>query len=153
MLIMRRDDATAIDKYVAFKRAIDTYRVYLAQGNRIGAYVVVFSILEDRLSACYFLLHQEKNLQPRCRHPEFMRRLGFVKAQSDMTNEEYSRCAVLADERNRLIHAAMWNLDAFDQADFEGVINAARKLDNRAKRLRRARKKRLKAQGGCCAPG
>ena len=57
----KRSELSQKGKYEGFKNAFKTYNHYIEKENYIGAFVVAFSIFEDRLTACFLLDHGLKN--------------------------------------------------------------------------------------------
>ena len=48
-------------KYEHHKKANGTLNYYLEQGNFIGAYVIAYSLLEDRIRAMYVVVQRDIN--------------------------------------------------------------------------------------------
>lgn len=126
------------DKFVAFARAFDTFSHFRAQGNAIGAFVVAFSVFEDRVTASFYLAkdasgeRRPDGFVPLARKIAFLRGRGFVPlADSEMWK-------ALAAERNHLFHEAMWNIDAFQIEHGERAIAGARLAEKVRRRLRRS---------------
>ena len=129
---------TQQEKHISFKKAFETVSAYVSNKNYIGAYVVAFSILEDRITASYLLLldYMEKERPAVGKHIPFGDKLkalreGGVVELIDV--EEYRNCA---KDRNGKLHAAMWNLDAFTDGDCATVIKLARKADKLSRKIK-----------------
>jgi hypothetical protein len=52
-----RSRLSPTEKYLGFEKAHDTFRAYRERGEFLAAYVVAFSIFEDRVRGCYLLAH------------------------------------------------------------------------------------------------
>lgn len=117
-----------------FARAFETYKHYIDTQNFIGAYVIAFSILEDRISAMYmtrFIIDQgvyptEINL----RTTPFKKKVDYLHKFGDISDIEHDDWLLRAHERNSKVHAAMWNIDEFKLGDTETLVASARKADN-----------------------
>ncbi len=105
----------------------------LSQGNYIGAYVIAFSIFEDRINAMYAT---RKHLQ-RGRYPtphsvyntSFKRRLKVLKNAGDIEQTIRNDWKICANDRNEKLHAAMWNINEFKKKDAEAVLKRSREAD------------------------
>jgi hypothetical protein len=134
-----RAEKTQQQKHVAFKTAFDTFNGYLQQQNLIGAYVVAFSILEDRITAAYVLLQdllkkprsQERNFE------KFKKMIGVLNANGHIKRADYDAYLDCSEQRNCKLHAAMWNLDEFSSNDCHEVIKLARKADKVSRELKK----------------
>ena len=129
--VLRRSQASQQEKYVAFKTAYSTVSHYKSDKNFIAAYVVAFSLIEDRLHAMYVLWHQKTKGEL----PKNIDRIGFVKivrqlkAIGDIPAPESELLIAEAHERNQMLHAAMWNLDTFKNESVMCVISLSRMLE------------------------
>lgn len=132
---------TPQDKYVAFKTAYQTITHYLAQDNFLAAYVVVFSLIEDRVRAMFVVWHRDtKKNEPTSRQiaVRFSEHIHRLHMAGDIPEEEAELLLKEAKIRNELLHAAMWNLKAFDKAAVDRAVKLTRTVD----KLRRAQKKK-----------
>lgn len=133
-----RKRATQREKYLGFKAAVETYNSYVHRGEHLAAFVIAFSILEDRLTACYMLA---------CDRAGVPRPAGFVTFDTKVNALAHGRhivSATAADwrsagrERNRLLHAAMWDLGAATAGACAAAMKRARSADQVVKRLNRS---------------
>ena len=130
---------TQQQKHVAFKTAFDTFNGYLQQQNLIGAYVVAFSILEDRMAVAFMLL-RDLQKQERPSASKFIPLGDKIKELTKNGHIEqtdghlYLACA---RDRNSKLHAAMWNLNEFSSDDCHRVIKLARKADKVGRELKK----------------
>ena len=136
-----RDDLSPLEQYANFKRAVETYQHYLQIGNFIGAYVIAFSMLEDRVNVMYatrYQLQEKRSLSlPQLHMTTFSRKVIYLLKQGYITSVERADWLKCATDRNRKLHSAMWNLDEFTRADAETVLQHVRAAD----RLRKAQKR------------
>jgi hypothetical protein len=152
----RKDSLSPREQRARFAKAFDTYQHYLDTENYLAAYVVAFSILEDRVNAMYLTCYHA--VTGRAATAEDAVRLGFgyklkyLLANGVIGVEEKEAWSNLANDRNSKFHAAMWRLDEFQKEHAEGVLECVRKADG----ARRAQKSRLaaarKASGNSPAP-
>ena len=130
-------------KYVAFRTAYGLVKHYEETQNYLAAYVIAFSILEDRVKAMYVICYRNtQNGEPTTKILEE----GFRKLVSKLVHHQYI-CKALADElaneaemRNQLLHTAMWKLDAFTP----DTVTRIKSLVRLVEKLHKAKKKELK---------
>jgi hypothetical protein len=132
-------DLTPEQKYVGFRRAFDTVSTYEMAGNYIGAYVVSFSILEDRIAALFSMAKDAAGEQRPTSFETFAKKLKYLRKGGILTAGFVERCLNCANERNSKLHAAMWQLDAFRAGDSRGVIDLARAADAECRKAKRRR--------------
>lgn len=114
--------------------------INLAQDNFIAAYVVAFSLIEDRVRAMFVVWHRDfKKNEPTSRQAasSFSNHIHQLQVAGDITQEDASLLLEEARIRNELLHAAMWNLKVFDKAAIDRAIKLTRIVD----KLRRSQKK------------
>ena len=137
----RADVVKQQDKYVAFKTAYQTIAHYQDQGNFIGAYVVAFSLIEDRVRAMFVVQYRSANdgasPSPQRIAESFAKHVRQLQVASVIPQEKATQLLEEAKRRNELLHAAMCNLKAFDEAAVDRGIKLARIVD----KLRYAQKK------------
>jgi hypothetical protein len=136
---MKREHLNQQEKHVAFKTAFDTYTMYKNNNNLIGAYVVAFSILEDRMKAAYMLLHDylKKERPSPTKHIRFADKIKAFEANGFFQKSDSNSYMVCANERNGKLHAAMWNLNEFSAEDCQKVIKLARETDKLCRELKK----------------
>lgn len=130
---------TQHQKHVGFKKAFETYTNYLSSKNFIGAYVVAFSFLEDRISVAYVHL-KDIQKEKRPTQDEFIdlkKKLSFLSHHKQLTSCDFEAFKKIADDRNEKLHEAMWNLDTFTEEACISLINLARKADKLAKKIKK----------------
>jgi len=131
----KKESMTGKEKQKGFAEAFETCKKYLGKKNYIGAYVVAFSIFEDRVrAAAAFGNETGRKPKPRGFNP-LKGVVGSLKGA--LKEQEYQECVNEISKRNEKVHAAMWNLNEFSSEDTEKVISIARKVDNLARRLKR----------------
>ena len=140
---MPRNTATQQEKHIAFKNAFDTVTQCMDAKNYIGAYVIAFSLIEDRIRAMYVVWH--RSTKDAALADKELRVTGFAKQINTLRKNaknipmiEAALLLVEAKQRNQLLHDAMWNLSVFS----EPVAQRAIALTRMVERLRRAQKKK-----------
>lgn len=139
-----RVNASQQEKYATFKQAYEMITHYEKESNFIAAYVLAFSILEDRIKAMYVVSfrHKEKR-EPK---PEAINE-GFSLLVNKIHRNQYINTELLnalkaeALSRNDLLHAAMWKFDAFT---IDAVIRI-KQLIRVVEKARREQKKKVGA--------
>jgi len=126
-------------KHETFKTAFDTYKKYLDSENFIGAYVVAFSILEDRITAAYMLLqdHLKKNRPTKLWKLKFSQKINPLHENGFISQTAINNFRMCANNRNLKFHAAMWNLNEFSAEDCQKVIKLAREADKLSRKLKK----------------
>jgi len=134
---MRKEAVTPNDKYIAFKTAHQTITQYRSSNNFLAAYVITFSLIEDRLCAMFVVWHRDtKGGDPKSY-------VGFTKIVNQLCKVglilegDANLLRAEAIKRNELLHSAMWNLPVFTDEEVERAMSLARMID----KYRRAQKK------------
>lgn len=119
-------------KYVAFRTAYGLVNSYEQSQNYIAAYVIAFSILEDRIKAMYVVgFRQQHGRNPK----EGAVEEGFGKLVNSLLHLQYltkemaETLRAEAVQRNHLLHTAMWKLDAFTPESVIRVKALVRKIE------------------------
>lgn len=130
-----RNSLAQWEKYQGFKRAFDTYKAYLSAGQYLAAYVVAFSLFEDRVTACTMLASELRKKQ----HPPEQAPLRR-KIQSLREHLEPEARKLWDDARSRrniLIHEAMWSIGVINKEDCDRIIGIAHQADTLSRNLKR----------------
>lgn len=133
-----KDDALdPIAKQQVFRRAFGTLNKLLDEGNLISAFVLSFSILEDRVRAamvaCYKRIGEPVDTSTVSDIP-FGKVVGRLKRINAIDHDLELRLRAAGDLRNRLTHQMMWRLDVFREEDvksFQGLINDVKRSHRR----------------------
>ena len=140
---MSRKIATQQEKQVSFKRAFETLSKYKKNGEFLAAYVLAFSILEDRIRAMYVIRSRKSRGSDPSEdqvNGSITRIARSLAATDDIPTSSAAAIAQAARKRNHLIHAAMWNLNAISEEDIDAIVSLGRTADS----LRKKQKRRLK---------
>lgn len=144
---MKRADASQQQKHASFKRAFETISSYKIQKNYLAAYVVTFSVIEDRIRALYVTWYRENNGGIDPSHKKIYD--GFTRLVVALRNKNLippDLSILLIEEakrRNSLMHAAMWNLDGFTVDLVDAVMNLARAIDKTVRNTSKQPKKEI----------
>lgn len=130
---MLSQQKTPQEKYVSFRRAFDTVKAHETNGNFIGAFVVAFSLLEDRIGALYTMTKAHRGEPIAKENTSFGAKVSYLARNNELTADLRDECLRLARERNKKLHAAMWRLDEFQSGDSNRIVNAARHADRGCK--------------------
>lgn len=127
-----RLNASQQEKYVTFKKAYEMIKHYESEENFIAAYVLAFSILEDRIKALYVVSfrHKEKR-EPKqdAVNEGFSKLVNKVRHTQFIDTELQNALKAEADTRNALLHTAMWKFDAFTPDAVARVVKLVRTVD------------------------
>jgi hypothetical protein len=141
--IKDRNDQSSAEKYQSFKKAFDIVSDYRKKGNYLAAYVVLFSIFEDRITASYILskkLAGYDNIQKK-RLPPLHGKIEHLEDRLYLTKTDADKWRNEGDLRNKLLHQAMWKVDVFGEEHCGNILNAANAANNLSKRLKTKVKK------------
>ena len=139
MVRIKRRELSQASKYRGFKRAFVVFDTHLRVSNFIGAYVVAFSLFEDRVTASFLLSKDIKGISrpAASQHIGLSKKVKFLKSVGHISQDQRKRWLEAAKVRNDLIHAAMWNVDIFTAEDCNNAHAIAREADALSKRLNR----------------
>ncbi len=135
-----RATSTNQEKSIAFARAYQRLKAYLNSGDYLAAYVLSFSIVEDRLRAMYVVRQRvETGQDPSERkiHQSLVSIVRYLSTREDLTDELKDQLIIAARARNQMVHAAMWLLDEAAAEDINSLIRLGRTLDGMRRRQRR----------------
>ena len=137
---MSRASSTQQDKYVAFKTAYQNITHYREQKNFIAAYIVAFSLIEDRIRAMFviwYLATEGKKPTDKQIASSFSNHVRLLSKEGDIQPDDVARLLEEAKQRNELLHAAMWNLNAFTEESVDRVTKLSRTVDGFRKKQKR----------------
>ena len=140
----RASHANGTQKQATFKRAYDTVGIYISQGNHLAAYVVTFSIIEDRVRALFVEWHRfKKSAEPTQKqiNGPFSNIVTTLAKDNIIAPELSHELTEEAKRRNSLMHSAMWNLDAFTEEVISETLGLARDINNAGRRAKTKFKK------------
>ncbi len=143
----RRFELDKAQKYLAFRRGFKLINSYVDSGHFIGAYVLLFSILEDRLNALYavrFYLNNnegppEETEKAAIHKIHFVRKVRKLEHTGDIEPQFAKELINRAYDRNRKVHAALWHNEEFKKDDTIDLLRQVRLID----KARQVQKKRL----------
>lgn len=127
-------------KYEFHKKANGTLNYYLEQGNLIGAYVIAYSLLEDRVRAMYVVVQRDFHnvvISIDDINAPFARLVGYLKKNNHLSKDLSNELQKANDNRNKLIHDAMWQIDAIKE---EHIANVKKLKNEVAKLLEKLKK-------------
>lgn len=128
-------------KYATFKKAYDNVNFFTESGNFIAAFVLCFSILEDRLCAAVIVCsraHKRKINEDKVSKMPFKQRIDLLLAMKAIDDDLYERLEKAAHLRNDLMHKMMWRLDVFNAShirSFRSLINELQKIQRKHENL------------------
>lgn len=134
---MPRDRLSQEEKYQGFAKAFATFTRYRDLGNFLSGYVVAFSIFEDRVTACFMLAKDAAGEARPTKYTRHYEKVKFLERQKHIDRDSAVDWLQAGDERNSLLHAAMWNIDAVTDAHCTQAIERARTADRLSRRIKR----------------
>ena len=130
------NEMTSIGKYEVFKKAFGTLNFFVQSGNTIGAFVLSFSVLEDRMRAamvdCFKRASEPIGAENISKIP-FAKLVKRLKRVGAIDSDLEKRLLAAAELRNELTHQMMWRLDVFSVEHVETI----KKLINEVKSVHR----------------
>ena len=133
----RASQTTGVQKQASFKRAFESISEYREQKNYIAAYVVTFSVIEDRLRAMYVDWYSvKKGEEPKQKQIDgpFTGLVKTLSKDGTISSELATELIAEARRRNSLMHSAMWNLDNFTEEVIVEALKIARSINNAGRR-------------------
>ena len=128
---------TPNEKYLSFNKAFGSIKHYVEHGNFLAAYVIAFSILEDRLLAayivCYKHQHGEELSLRKLDNASLHQLVGKLHYLKVIDSEFHKELVDINNQRNLLIHLMMWKLNEISAE----VVNDVRLAITKIERLRR----------------
>jgi hypothetical protein len=129
-----RSIATQAQKQITFARAYQTIKAHQQRGDLLSAYVVGFSIFEDRLRAMFVVRYRKQQHGEEPSIKQIMqginRIIGYLSSHNDINSEAKERFKQATKERNHVIHAAMWNLHATTLETIDSIIRLGRQAES-----------------------
>ena len=142
----KNDDAESqLKKYEHHKKANSTLKHYLEQGNLIGAYVIAYSLLEDRVRAMYVVVQRDIHKVYTTDddvNSAYARIVKYLKLNNHISEELAKRLFKSNDQRNSLLHNAMWEIDVFKESDINNVRKLKDEISSILEKLKRKIKKK-----------
>lgn len=133
--IRNRDSLTAQEKQKNFAAAFDVIAEHRKRGSPLAAYVLAFSVFEDRVTAAtMWAADLAKRERPK-KYSGLHFRINLLLKDGHISKEEADSWKFLGNERNRLIHGAMWHFDAISDEHVTSCLKIARLADKVARRL------------------
>ena len=133
-----RQQASQEQKRLAFARAYSNLNRYLQTGDFFAAYVIAFSIVEDRLRAIYVLhywsLHNEIP-KPQKINQSISRLARFLHAENLIPLDLLDGFLGLARLRNTVIHESIWHTGNVQTEDVKKLMALGRRLDSITKKF------------------
>jgi hypothetical protein len=130
-------------KYQAHKRANIALTHFIAQGNYIAAYVIAFSIFEDKVKAFYIVRIRDIDGNQDWQSSKFSgstrRHLEYLLETNAINKSLFKNATKATEKRNVYLHAAMYNVDFFTMELVTKVVE----LRNEFARLLQAEKRAL----------
>ena len=127
-------------KFKHHTEANDTLKLYISKKQYLSAYTVAFSLLEDRLRAMAIV--KERDLLGGDDYQKFVT-LGIAKVISfayERTTDNLPLIQNLknvAINRNKLLHEAMWRIDAISPIDIEHLMKLRALVANDLGKMKR----------------
>lgn len=139
-------------KYHFHRQANGTLQYYIDETQYLSAYVLAFSFFEDRVKALAVTLYRDlrnKQEYKKSIETDLKRILGniykdnekfllIVDPQRDTITEIFiDNLYAIVDQRNKLIHEAMWRPNAISLLDIEIILEAKRSVYSHQRKLMR----------------
>ena len=119
------EPAEQLLKFHHHKKANETLKLYVSKKQYLSAYTIAFSLLEDRLRAMAIV--KERDLRCGNDYQKFVT-LGIARVIAfayDRTPDNLiliQNLRNVAINRNKLLHEAMWRIDAITPKDIEHLM-------------------------------
>ena len=123
----------------AHKHARETLKHYENTKNHIGAYVIIFSLFEDRIRALCVLHNRDvKKIEYKEKIASSLTKIiSGLKKDKVLPKDVYVAAFELARKRNALIHEALYSLNAFTKEHVVELKLIEKQLDAIRRKLKR----------------
>jgi uncharacterized protein YutE (UPF0331/DUF86 family) len=141
---VKRAAASQAEKAITFARAHETLKALQQKGDYLSAYVLAFSIIEDRVRAMFVVRFKHEHAKDPSANKiqqSLTEIIRYLAKRTDIPQEIATSLISAIRARNELIHAALWHLNITTAKDVEEVIRWGRIADT----LRRKQKQKIKA--------
>lgn len=139
----RRSSLSPAAKYRTFRKAFDVIASYKESAQFLAAYVIAFSVFEDRLRAAVMLQADVAKTDRPVGHLPLHRQINRLQRGGFLDERLAAILRSAGDERNTLIHSAMWELEAVNEEHVVSAVAWARAADKLVSNLRRELKASL----------
>jgi hypothetical protein len=139
----KRSSLSSAAKYRTFRKAFDVIASHKAAGHFLAAFVIAFSVFEDRLKAAVMLEADVAKTDRPVGHLPLRRQINRLQRGGFLDDKLAAILRSAGDERNTLIHSAMWELEAVNQQHVDSAVAWARAADKLVSKLRRELKASL----------
>lgn len=112
------------------------FKEWNANGNSLGAYVLAFSYLEDRLTAMYVVRQGQLGDTEPSPNDSIAEKTRLLLWSGDLDNKLAQSIFREAKKRNSIVHDAMWSESKYAGKAAERVFDVARQTDKARKRQR-----------------
>ena len=134
------EPAEQLLKFQHHKKANETLALYVSKKQYLSAYTVAFSLLEDRLRAMAIV--KERDLLSGEDFQKFVTQsitkvISFVYEKTDENLIFVQNLKNVAINRNKLLHEAMWRIDAISPKDIEHVMKLRALVANDLAKMKR----------------
>jgi hypothetical protein len=133
--LRNRQALTQTDKQKNFSRAFEVITIHRGHGDFLAAYVVSFSVFEDRVMAAMMWAKDLAGRPRPTKHLRLYERIDVLVDGKHIDAATATDWRAAGNERNALIHAAMWEVDTFSEQHVESAYRRARKADALARKL------------------
>jgi hypothetical protein len=135
-------------KFKHHKEANETLALYVSKKQYLSAYTVAFSLLEDRLRAMAIV--KERDLLDGEDYQKFVRLgiaqvISFAYKNIDGNLVFVQNLKNVAINRNKLLHEAMWRIDAISPIDIEHLMKLKDIVKNDLAKMKRQINANLKS--------
>ncbi|MBC8197607.1 MAG: hypothetical protein H8E60_06950, partial [Candidatus Marinimicrobia bacterium] len=115
--------------YENFKNAYDKLSELLKNERNFEAFVLAFSILEDRVNATYFTLFKLHGFKEKSAYIPLWSKVKVLIATNIISVKNAMELKTIADERNNRIHSYFLNDVSFTEEDVKNIVFLIRAID------------------------
>jgi hypothetical protein len=139
----KRSSLSSAEKYRTFRKAFDVIAFHKESGQFLAAFVIAFSVFEDRLRAAVILQADLAKTDRPIGHLPLHRQINRLERGGFLDEKLAAILRSAGDERNTLVHSAMWELEAVSEHHVVSAVTWARATDKLVSKLRRELKASL----------
>lgn len=147
----QRGNIPSIEVHKRYKEVIGMYNKHIESEEFLPAYLLIFSLFEERVSVCTFLLYWydlsktfDKDRKPTNNEIQqyFKKGVGgkitYIREKNFITKKEKESSISVLTNRNNLIHGYIWNHDKITKEDCDKVYKWFRVFDKSSLEIKKS---------------
>ena len=123
--------------YEKFKEAYDKLRELLKNDRYFEAFILAYSILEDRVTATYFSLFKIRKFKVKSGYIPLFSKIKTLVAANLISAEDATKLKTIANDRNEIIHSYFLNDNKISKKKIGDIMSLVRNIDKKQKKQKK----------------